>query len=232
MENQSMQDKIKYLVLEYVQDGEKKSINQILDFLFQNNISFESFESATDILKSILYDLQTENEGFKNSEDEFYFMESTEKSDINENENTENLEKNINSEKCDIKLEIETNQNKKLCHTKKENEQSKYDFSDFETIYEPQILTVFENGSFVLNSSLLIQFPEKQAEIKLKRDCSQIALLLNGSKKIKLGKNGRSKKYYILNRLKEQNKKFPVYYIGKWNENEKFWMGDITDSKP
>lgn len=195
---ESTQKIIKNLIIEYMQDGKKRSVSEISEYLLKKGVDIEKKSSS---LRTALYSLKNENVHFINPEKGFYYME---KYDEEENE----------------------------------KKQQGYDFSDFETIEKnikkelTLVLTIFEDGSFALNSPLLVKFPERRAEIKLKRDCSQIALLLNGEKKINLGKNGRTKKYYILNRLKEQNKKFPIYYSGEWDENEKIWLGDITDINP
>lgn len=114
----------------------------------------------------------------------------------------------------------------------------KYDFSDFVTISNMKkqetslVVTVFQDGTFAINSRLLQCLSERKVEIKLKLDCSQLAIIKNGDKKIDLGKNGRIKNYDIVKKLEKQKKKFPVYYVGDWDEQEKIWLGDIAAYNP
>lgn len=121
---------------------------------------------------------------------------------------------------------------------KKDNIISKYDFSDFVTISNSKkrennlVISIFQDGTFSLNSSLLQYLPERKVEIKLKQDCSQLAIIKNGNMKIDLGKNGRIKNYDIVKRLEKQKKKFPIYYVGSWDEQEEIWIGNITINNP
>ena len=115
---------------------------------------------------------------------------------------------------------------------------SKYDFSDFVTISNLKkrenslVVSIFQDGTFSLNSSLLQYFPERKVEVKLKQDCSQLVIIRNGDIRIDLGKNGRIKNYDIVKRLEEQKTKFPVYYVGIWDEGEEIWIGDFTTHNP
>ena len=109
----------------------------------------------------------------------------------------------------------------------------KYDFSDFITI-EQSVgrqtalrASIMSDGSFRVNSRLLAHFPGKMAEIRIKGDCSQIVLLLEGDKKIPLGKNGRTKKHDLIKRIKEKKVKLPASYVGEWDEEAKVWLGSI-----
>ena len=121
---------------------------------------------------------------------------------------------------------------------KKDNTISKYDFSDFVTISNSKkrennlVISIFQDGTFSLNSSLLHYLPERKVEIKLKQDCSQLAIIKKGNMKIDLGKNGRIKNYDIVKRLEKQKKKFPIYYVGSWDDQEEIWIGNITTNNP
>lgn len=120
----------------------------------------------------------------------------------------------------------------------KDNTVSKYDFSDFITISNLRkrennlVISIFQDGTFSLNSSLLQYLPERKVEIKLKQDCSQLAIIKKGNMKIDLGKNGRIKNYDIVKRLEKQKKKFPIYYVGSWDEQEEIWIGNLTTNNP
>ena len=108
----------------------------------------------------------------------------------------------------------------------KDNTVSKYDFSDFITISNLRkrennlVISIFQDGTFSLNSSLLQYLPERKVEIK------------KGNMKIDLGKNGRIKNYDIVKRLEKQKKKFPIYYVGSWDEQEEIWIGNLTTNNP
>ena len=190
--------RIKTLILECVQDGMMKSIEEINTYLIKKGIIIESGSSA---LRTALFNLKKENIYFKNPEKGYYILESQSKENTDQNPGT-------------------------------------YDFSDFITIEKSTqketylVVSILPDGSFALNSHLLMYFPERKAEIKIKNDCSQIALLLNGNKKMSLGKNGRAKNYSILDKVKEYGKELPVYYVGKWGDKEKIWIGNLSAHNP
>lgn len=79
----------------------------------------------------------------------------------------------------------------------------KYDFSDFITIANSKkredklMVSIFQDGTFALNTSLQKHLLRRNVEIKLKKDCSQLAIIKNGNESIDLGKNGRIKNYDI-----------------------------------
>lgn len=114
----------------------------------------------------------------------------------------------------------------------------KYDFSDFITIASSKkredklMVSVFQDGTFALNTSLQKYLSKRNVEIKLKKDCSQLVIIKNGDESIDLGKNGRIKNYDILKKLEEHNKKFPVYYVGAWDEQEEMWIGNFLTNNP
>lgn len=120
----------------------------------------------------------------------------------------------------------------------KQNEDDKYDFSDFITVMPSTkreadlVVSIFQDGTFAMNTPLFQDISEKKAEIKIKKDCSELAIIRNGNEIINLGKNGRIKNYDIVKILKENKKKFPVYYIGKWNEEKNIWMGKFSSDNP
>lgn len=114
----------------------------------------------------------------------------------------------------------------------------KYDFSDFITIANSKkredklMVSIFQDGTFALNTSLQKHLLRRNVEIKLKKDCSQLAIIKNGNESIDLGKNGRIKNYDILKKLEEHNKKFPAYYVGTWDEQEEIWIGNFWSNNP
>lgn len=114
----------------------------------------------------------------------------------------------------------------------------KYDFSDFITIVnstkreDKLMVSIFQDGTFALNTSLQKHLSKRTVEIKLKKDCSQLAIIKNGDESIDLGKNGRIKNYDILKKLEEHHKKFPVYYVGAWDEQEEIWIGNFLVNNP
>lgn len=121
---------------------------------------------------------------------------------------------------------------------KDENEKIKYDLSDFITVQNftkrenNLVVSIFEDGTVTLNKRLLECFPERRAQVKLKRDCSKMAIIKDGNEEIDFGKNGRIKNYDILDRLKRRKKKFPLYYVGNWDEQCGIWIGKISMDNP
>ena len=59
----------------------------------------------------------------------------------------------------------------------------KYDFSDFITIANSKkredtlMVSIFQDGTFALNTSLQKHLLKRSVEIKLKKDCSQLAII-------------------------------------------------------
>ena len=108
------------------------------------------------------------------------------------------------------------------------------DLSDFEIVKPAirrkikQVISVFENGDITINETLAKMLNVKELEIRIKKDCGQLLLIPNGEDKIEIGKNSRFKNYEIYEKLKGKRVKFPVYYVGEWNENKEFWLGKLT----
>ncbi len=112
------------------------------------------------------------------------------------------------------------------------------DLSDFE-IVEPairkeakQVISIFDNGDLALNSALSKVLKANRVEIRIKKDCSQILLTPNGTVLLDIAKNNRIKNYTIYEKLKKKKVKFPVYYVGEWNEEKEYWMGDLVMTNP
>lgn len=49
---------------------------------------------------------------------------------------------------------------------------------------------------------------------------------------IYLGKNGRTKNYYISQKLQQCHKKIPSYYVGEWDKKNNFWLGYLSTTNP
>lgn len=118
------------------------------------------------------------------------------------------------------------------------DKKNKYDFSDF-TIIEnvtrkemQEVLSIMENGMIAANSKLLKHFDDGKTEIRIKGDASEIALLAKGEKKINLGKNGRVKNYQLPDYIKKNRIKLPVYFVGEWDDEEKIWLGHLSQYNP
>lgn len=43
-------------------------------------------------------------------------------------------------------------------------------------------------------------------------------------KELTIGKNGRTKNYYISQKLQQCHKKIPSYYVGEWDKKNNFWL--------
>lgn len=117
-------------------------------------------------------------------------------------------------------------------------ERMQVNLSEFEVIKPAirrktkQVISVFENGDIAFNEELVKQLEAKSCEIRIKKDCSQLILLPDGEEKLEIGKNSRFKNYEINEKLKRRKVRFPVYYIGEWNEAKEFWLGDLSSSNP
>ena len=63
----------------------------------------------------------------------------------------------------------------------------------------------------------------QEAGIKIKKDASQLLLIPDGKPEIYLGKNGRTKNYYISQKTStmSQKKSLPNY-VGEWDKKNKF----------
>jgi hypothetical protein len=215
----SLQNEVKNKVLEYMKDGKCRNVDEIREYVVESGIKLDNGTSA---LRMALFNLKKENLAFKNVKKGFYQMDL-----IGEKNKTIQLEMNI-SEKTGNKT--------KNIETIKIN--MKYDFRNFETIKEATrketalVVSIMEDGTIALNAALLHYFPNRKAEIKLKNDGTELALVLDGEDLINLGKNGRTKNYYIVEKLKEKNHKLPMYYSGRWDEEYGVWLGKKTNTNP
>ena len=112
------------------------------------------------------------------------------------------------------------------------------EFDDFEvidpsTVKNPQkVLSVMSSGTIAMNPVLLKHFVDFSAEIRLKKDCTEIIMLKNGEVLTNLGKQGRVKNYNLVERLKKANMKFPIYFVGEWNEEKGMWHGKYLPYNP
>lgn len=203
----SFQRQLKNMLLEYLSDGEKRTLDEMRQWLYEHNVKIEKNSST---LRMALYNLRRENSHLKNPMRGVYYMDTYSE----EKEET----KAGNSVK------------------------SKYDFSGYKVIRESArkeqalVVSIMQNGAFTLNSKLFALFPDREARVIMKPDGSQLVLLATNMKsneeKIHFGKNGSTKNYDIVKTLKELKKRFPVYYVGEWDEEEKVWIGEFTTENP
>lgn len=111
-------------------------------------------------------------------------------------------------------------------------------FADFVTVKESSqkkaemVITIMENGTLVVNGPLLRSLKLNEAEIRLKKDGTEILLIESGEVLIRFGKNGRIKNYDIVDKLSYLEMKFPVYYVGKWDDDKHIWRGRLADYNP
>ena len=115
---------------------------------------------------------------------------------------------------------------------------SAFDLSDFEIVKPAfrkeakQVISVFDNGDLALNASLRKVLKTNQVEIYIKKDCSQILLIPEGKVLLDIAKNNRIKNYRVYEKLKDKKMKFPVYYVGEWEEEHNAWLGDLVTINP
>lgn len=118
------------------------------------------------------------------------------------------------------------------------NKVSFEEYEDFEII-DPlttrtpkEVLSVMSSGTIAMNPVLLKHFVDFSAEIRLKKDCTEIIMLKNGEVLTNLGKQGRVKNYNLVERLKKANMKFPIYFVGEWDEEKGMWHGKYLPYNP
>lgn len=115
---------------------------------------------------------------------------------------------------------------------------SKFDSTDFEIVNPAirkeakQVISVFDNGDLAINGPLRKVLKTNQVELRIKKDCSQILLVPNGTVLLDITKNNRIKNYRIYEKLKSKKMKFPVYYVGEWNKEDEVWLGDLVMTNP
>ena len=114
----------------------------------------------------------------------------------------------------------------------------KIDFEEFDVVkplsrkQTKQVISVFSNGDFAINSELRKTINSSKFEVRIKKDCSQILILPNGEEITDVGKNNRIKNYAVSERLEAKKVKFPAYYVGKWDDENDCWLGDLVLSNP
>lgn len=162
-----------------------------------------SLDTNSSLFRTCLYNLKKENPLLKNPKKGVYYLESS---------------SNIN--------------NKKFTIPNIDN------FEDFEDVLPiPRrnsflVASVLKDDTLCINSHLLSFFPNKIAGIKIKKDASQLILIPNGEPSIQLGKNGRTKNYYLSQKLAQCHKKLPVYYVGEWDDEKNYWVGVLSLTNP
>lgn len=114
----------------------------------------------------------------------------------------------------------------------------KLEFEDFEIIKpairreKKQFISVFDNGDIALNGALCKVLKTNKVEIHIKTDCSQIILVPGGRVLLDITKSNRIKNYIICEKLEKKKVRFPVYYVGEWDDEEKIWKGDLVLTNP
>lgn len=112
------------------------------------------------------------------------------------------------------------------------------DMSEFEIVRPAirkeakQVISVFDNGDLALNGVLRKILKTNQVEIYIKKDCSQILLVPGGEVLLDISKNNRIKNYNICEKLEKKKIKFPVYYVGEWDEEKEVWIGELVMTNP
>ena len=101
----------------------------------------------------------------------------------------------------------------------------KINFEEFEVITPKkrkkaaQIVSVYSNGGLTVNEELVKAVKTSAFEIRLDaKDCGRILLIPGGSVITDMGKTHRMKNYAVMEKLAKKKIKFPVYYVGEWNE--------------
>lgn len=162
-----------------------------------------NFEKSHSIFSTAMTNLKKENPLLKNPKRGFYYLEISKKDDIE-----------THTTSADNIFE---------------------DFEDVLPISKKEIFlvaSVLPDNTLAISSHLLSFFPKKEAGIKIKKDASQLLLIPDGKPEIYLGKNGRTKNYYISQKLQQCHKKIPSYYVGEWDKKNNFWLGYLSTTNP
>lgn len=152
-----------------------------------------NFEKSHSTFSTAMTNLKKENPLLKNPKRGFYYLEILKKDDIE-----------THTTSADNIFE---------------------DFEDVLPISKKEIFlvaSVLPDNTLAISSHLLSFFPKKEAGIKIKKDASQLLLIPDGKPEIYLGKNGRTKNYYISQKLQQCHKKIPSYYVGEWDKKTIF----------
>lgn len=144
-----------------------------------------NFEKSHSTFSTAMTNLKKENPLLKNPKRGFYYLEISKKDDIE-----------THTTSADNIFE---------------------DFEDVLPISKKEIFlvaSVLPDNTLAISSHLLSFFPKKEAGIKIKKDASQLLLIPDGKPEIYLGKNGRTKNYYISQKLQQCHKKsIPIMLV-------------------
>ncbi|MDO4470616.1 MAG: hypothetical protein Q4C84_12295 [Bacillota bacterium] len=94
-----------------------------------------------------------------------------------------------------------------------------------------QVISIFENGNFAINTELAKELKTTKFEIRIKPDCTQILLMPEGDIAIDVGKSHRVKNYALVEKLSKKKIKFPIYYVGCADEKQN-WVGELVIQNP
>lgn len=94
------------------------------------------------------------------------------------------------------------------------------------------VLSILKNGDFAINSKLRSCLKTSKFEVRLKKDCTQILLIPNGKEMTDVGKNNRIKNYAVFDKLIGKKIKIPAYYVGKWDDENECWLGELVMDNP
>ena len=116
-------------------------------------------------------------------------------------------------------------------------EKSKYNFDGYKEIKtsftKPKelVASVKEDGSFSISSSLSFLLTNKNIQVKIKPDGTQLVMLItreSGPETLRFGVSRIIKNYHLQKILKDLNISFPAYYVGEWDDEEKLWIGNLS----
>lgn len=114
----------------------------------------------------------------------------------------------------------------------------KINFDEFEIVkpitrkQAKQVLRISENGDFSINNQLRKAIKTSKFEVRIKKDCTQILLVPNGNEITDVGSNNRIKNYAVLEKLQNRKIKMPAYFVGKWDDDNGCWMGELVLANP
>lgn len=121
--------------------------------------------------------------------------------------------------------------------TEKKENIIEYDLTEFEHInaspraLKKMVVSILKDGTVAINGFLMSNLQDGEVEIRIKPDCSYLALVKNGVGMVRFGKNGRVKNYELADRISKK-KKLPTYFVGEWDGKGQVWLGKQLDYNP
>lgn len=203
----SKQSLIKAQVKIFLSDEKCHSVVEIGEYIIEQGIELDKNYSA---LRTALFSMMKTEVGLRNPEKGIYQYI--------------NVEQNYSSN------ENEFDENKEHSKHVRTNEDEYWIIQDSTRKNTKGVVSIMQNGDFVLNTTMKKCLEGKNIRIMLKKNGKEMKISLDENGEIKIGKNGKIKNYDMVNKIEMLKIKFPVYFVGSWTGNE--WIGEYSKSNP